>query len=328
MSAARTLFDSIASEQDIQDLIDADEPETLHLDFKEILDSPNKKQKKERDELLAKAISGFANADGGVLVLGVQNKPRNLKPIAEVKCFEQEVNELLSRLVTYPVPGVETDAVPASSGVGKGYIKVLVPASDLAPHRSQKDKNYYRRTGDSFVPMEHYEIADIFSRRHHPVLVFCVRLWGSISERESRVLATAGVVNKGRAMARYPLFELVDIPKDLEVQPTHTLIRLDRWVQQQDAIKRHRYQGCSEDVIHGSEVLEFFHVIKDYEPLTRLTPTGDVERQLSARFAAEGFPVTESVLTLTKRDVDEALSGGTLTLEVDSRGNTRRTCIA
>lgn len=155
MNAAKIIFDALVSggEAEVIRLIRNDEPEHLHLDFK------TRPQDKDLQPLLGKALSGFANADGGVLVFGVAESSgvRTAEPFDDAKAFEQELNALFSRVVAFPVPGVVT-ALLASQQLGKAYVAVLVPASDLAPHRSEKDKRYYRRAGDSFYPMEHYDL--------------------------------------------------------------------------------------------------------------------------------------------------------------------------
>jgi hypothetical protein len=153
---AEAIFSAISDEHDIVRLIDEAEAERLHLDFK------RRPQPGDLRKVLGKALSGFANSDGGVLVFGVreQNGAWGADPIADLAAFESQVNELLARAVSYPVPGVQTKRVPASET--SGYLAVLVPQSDLAPHQAVDTKHYHRRHGDSFPPMEHYEVADAF----------------------------------------------------------------------------------------------------------------------------------------------------------------------
>ena len=147
------------------------ENESLYLDYKAFPNNSPLEKDTAFLKLLAKAISGFANANGGVLVIGINDKTRGPEPVVGLAAFAATLEEQLSRLVAFAVEGVETRSIRASTGVDEGFLVIRVPASGLAPHRSQKDHKYYRRTGESFVPMEHYEVADVFGRRHQPVLV-------------------------------------------------------------------------------------------------------------------------------------------------------------
>jgi len=71
--------------------------EKLHFDYKE----KNDRSKPELDESdkknLAKALSGFANSGGGVLLWGVDEEPRpKLKPITAIEEFLKRLLDLLA----------------------------------------------------------------------------------------------------------------------------------------------------------------------------------------------------------------------------------------
>lgn len=200
---ARTIFNSISSEQDVERLIRT-QVEDLYVDFKTKQDHAVSDVDRDLQVVLSKAIAGFANADGGVIVLGVnapQGQPPSLKLIAPLNDFEQEVNTYIPRSTSFPVIGAETKKVPFQGQAG-GVVLVYVPKSDLAPHCSMKDRRYYQRIGDSFLPMEHYQIADMFGRRHQPRLVPYVEASRDINFR-GRVELIVGVKNVGVAIARY-----------------------------------------------------------------------------------------------------------------------------
>ncbi|WP_075306142.1 helix-turn-helix domain-containing protein [Hyalangium minutum] len=200
---ARTIFNSINTDQDVGRLIRT-QVEDLYVDFKTKQDHAISDVDQHLQAVLSKAIAGFANADGGVIVLGVnapQGQPPSLKLIAPLNDFEQEVNSYIPRSTSFPVAGAETKKVPFQGQAG-GVVLVYVPKSDLAPHCSMKDRRYYQRIGDSFLPMEHYQIADMFGRRHQPRLVPYVEASRDINSRGGMELIV-GVKNVGVAIARY-----------------------------------------------------------------------------------------------------------------------------
>ena len=77
-TAARAIYDEMNTEDDIRRI--ACEEERLHLDFKErTVPDRDVLKDKETLKIFAKATSGFANADSGVLVVGVADNG-DLKP--------------------------------------------------------------------------------------------------------------------------------------------------------------------------------------------------------------------------------------------------------
>src|SRR5690242_13519586 len=94
-SAAELLYGTITTEADLERLRDERREEDLYLEFKEKaarrtpnLDDPDRKN-------FSKTLSGFANADGGVLIFGVATVRnaagvdcvRTLRPLADAQGF-------------------------------------------------------------------------------------------------------------------------------------------------------------------------------------------------------------------------------------------------
>ena len=304
--AARRLFDRIETEADIQALLDEEEPETLHLDYKEVVANPTRPQRRELERLLAKALSAFANADGGVIILGVKDAPRELSPIADLVVMDLWVNEQISRLVSFPIPGVLTEKIPAAANDGTGYLKVLVPASDMAPHRSQKNHRYYFRTGDSTLPMEHYQVADAFGRRHRPILKLLVRLENDIlpgRPGHRALVAHIGLKNSGRAVARFPLLQIHETTRDL--QPYQYVVPDGR----PRGLVEEPYRGGVNQVVHAGDVLQVFQYFRDIPDGGSFSSPDQVGLKIVASVAAQDFPMTQQTLTLTNQDLNDVLAG-------------------
>lgn len=151
--------------------------ETRFLDFKEKKDSDGVVQPNESDKRnLAKALSGFANAEGGLLIWGVgeQENENGIKvasadkSITGVEDFVRRLEHLLPNAVTRPIEGAYSFPVKKINS-HDGFAITYVPESNLAPHRAGFHlKEYYLRVGDNFIPMEHYQIEDMFGRRQRP----------------------------------------------------------------------------------------------------------------------------------------------------------------
>lgn len=111
---------------------------------------------------LAKALSGFANTKGGILVWGVycakdengEDCVQSLKPISNVAAFKSDIQSTLSQLTAPAVQGVEIFCILEDDSKSSGYVVLHVPASTV-PVESvfKKCKGFYERAGTSFIEM-------------------------------------------------------------------------------------------------------------------------------------------------------------------------------
>jgi len=205
---ADLIFEEIKNENDIQNLFTSYETESLHFDFKDATSQPS-------DDFingLGKALSGFSNADGGVLIYGVnENKkvaPRfTLLPSEHFLAYQAKIQEMVSRLTYPPNTKVLTKTIQSTANNGKGYVLALIPKSDIAPHQDVKTQKYYQRAGDSHTVMHHYQISDLFGKRLAPELV----LYGVLKKdlnRQNFITIELFVKNIGRAIAKFPFVHI------------------------------------------------------------------------------------------------------------------------
>jgi hypothetical protein len=143
---------------DVQALVDNQLPEGQRVEYKRELHLDTKTQKSEA----AKDVSGFANAQGGILIYGVDEDesdeplPTEVQPLAEPGLRTRLENVLDS--VLEPVPDYRIGVVPA----GDGYVMVVsVKAHGGRPVMDQGygEYRYFRRSGTRTRPMSADEIA-------------------------------------------------------------------------------------------------------------------------------------------------------------------------
>ena len=169
---------------------------------------------------LSKALSGFANSSGGLLIFGLVAHKANAdepdviskeEPIKDLDRFIPDVQTLIGKAVVPVVEGVEVKTIRYEKDPTLGFVTILVPESGRGPHRAMLKgtcSQYYKRSGDSFYVMEHFDLADMFGKRRRPDLRFGWRFghfvtMGSGNRHFSIIL---GLENIGRGIARYPLF--------------------------------------------------------------------------------------------------------------------------
>jgi hypothetical protein len=128
------------------------------LDFKGAAAIPPDKVK----EIWSKALAGFANTGGGVLVWGIDARKDRTTGVdcASALSLVPDPNALKSRLMELhhqstdpPVLNVEIESFSDPTASGAGFVVCLIPESPFKPHRAEHlvNKQYYIRAGDDFV---------------------------------------------------------------------------------------------------------------------------------------------------------------------------------
>ena len=143
-------FDQLDMAQ-IDEFIRVQQEEHLQLDFKIV----NSAELTNRDDKrnLAKALSGFANSSGGIIVWGVDARKNQdgidcatppLLPIAPIRRFLTRLNELTGEAVFPRVDGIRHKLIEQAPN--SGFAVSLVPESDAGPHMARLGENrYYKR---------------------------------------------------------------------------------------------------------------------------------------------------------------------------------------
>ncbi|MDS4023015.1 MAG: ATP-binding protein [Candidatus Competibacter sp.] len=179
MSRAHELFERLRKGglSALEELIADREPESLFLDFKRSpQDGAAKNLATEDNKNLSKAISGFANSSGGVVVWGVDcrrdsatgNEVAEKHPLIDASGFNTKLQAAVSRTTVPAHPGVQVLFFDEPGRSPCGYVVVYVPQSLIGPIRSLATNHYYVRTGSDFGFVPHDVLAGMFGRIPQP----------------------------------------------------------------------------------------------------------------------------------------------------------------
>ena len=209
MSSHEELFERLKNVAEIKALVGT--TEDLHLDCKVWPTSESDAQR-----ILAKAMCGFANADGGVLVIGMEAKAspskddpdliQGTQPVLDALAVKSKIENLVSQLVEPSLENVQIASVMQAPGSNSGFVLVDVPPTEGLPCRSRKDSKFYLRISAATMPMEYFQIADMFGKRRRPILKLYLqdgeinRIIGTPMDRTF----TIGIENRGRGVAKFP----------------------------------------------------------------------------------------------------------------------------
>ncbi len=162
---------------------------------------------------LAKSVASFANSEGGLLILGVKEKPEKHKgqvvkirpgviSALPISITREMIEANLTAKIQYPIDGITIVPLRSSSRSKKVIYLIDVPQSIRAPHRVN-ELYYYQRYNFTTYEMKHYQIADLFGRRLAPDLeIELIKKKGS-NEEKGHFTFHPILHNKGQAVAKY-----------------------------------------------------------------------------------------------------------------------------
>jgi hypothetical protein len=173
MSRAQDLFDRLVAggEAEVLSFIGQPVTEELFLDYKRSADDGAGTALHNRDRAnFAKAISGFGNSEGGVIVWGVDCRndpnigdiPTGPVRIQNPTRFKSRLEQATTGLTVPPHDGVRHHAIT------EGFVATLIPSGMHAPYQTVGDMSYYIRAGSNFAKTPHAVLAGLFGRRPQP----------------------------------------------------------------------------------------------------------------------------------------------------------------
>jgi len=300
---------------DVDQFLAEHQEENLHLDFKTLagwqLRVPDDKRS------FAKALSGFANSDGGIVIWGVDARKNadgvdcavSLEPIAGEASLVSRLNGLTSDMVNPPVDGILHRVVHQDADAS-GFAATLVPRSDAGPHMAKAGLDrYYKRSGDSFLKMEHFDVADMFGRRPRPSLaLFYTITTGGTKHVEGKPVVmlriVLGIENSGRGLARAP-YLAVKSERPLQVSGHG----VDGWGR--DGLlrlARHdpsyvKFGGMADTVIHPNTSREVLTLVGDYD----CSASPAIDLSVPYELTAEGVELLRGELLIRGDEIIEAV---------------------
>lgn len=308
----------------IDQLIADRRQESVNLDFKA---KPRRDRPDfDRDErkLLARASSGFANSAGGLLVLGVDARKdaddpvdcaRAAQPISSIEECCSAAQSLIGEMVQPRYEGVSVAAIMSDREPSSGYLLIAVTRSERRPHRAEAgDGRYYKRAGDSFYLMEHYDIEDAFRRVNQLDLDPIWRMdWIGKMPCEGYIEQSFnlsfGLKNISEYLARFPYLSIECQPASADSAMTQETpwrySRLDGW---------HHFDASTADVVHPNrETLVATMRIRirenpSHDLFFNGKPLGGIPFSFKMRIGCEAIPMKTQLFSIDRWEVWERVN--------------------
>lgn len=178
--ASLGLYNVLSRYSDLEDLIAEGEAESLHLECKAPVSPQLGKNQK---NALGKAISGFSNTAGGVILWGISTTRHahsgldvlaQIEPIGQCSSLARQLASVVPRLTTPPVLNVTSKTIKRRPRDTKGIVTTHIPRHLGDPVQSNEDNLFYFRSGDEFTVAPYEMIQRLFlattSPDIHPII--------------------------------------------------------------------------------------------------------------------------------------------------------------
>ena len=226
------------TEEDLLELISTQAEESVHLDFKS---SGALDKKDDKRAEIAKDVSAFANSDGGIIVYGMNEENHVAHSLSYIdgNVYTKEwIERVINNGIQRRIEGIKIYPIRVDGDVRKSVYVVSIPRSANAPHMCSKRHIYYKRYNFESVPMEEYEVRDLFNRAAIPNLAItgCALIPTNESKDDLTYGLWANIANDGNQVCEsFKLNFYINNPqicdisyKVLEEKHSHTIISQNR----------------------------------------------------------------------------------------------------
>lgn len=143
--------------------------ENINLDYKGA-DSLAKSDGKKKE--IAKDVSAFANANGGLIIYGIRefdekeksHLPEKLDPVDRMDFSKEWLEHIINSNIAPKVKNLKIHSITIGDNDSNQVAYVVDIPQGHTAHQAQ-DKRYYKRYNFESVAMEDYEIKDIINRK-------------------------------------------------------------------------------------------------------------------------------------------------------------------
>lgn len=263
-------------------IIDDENPlkEAEWIDYKSGFDTKAK-------EHWSKALSGFANSGGGILLWGIQTRTKDKYDVPDAIVLVANAKELAGKLETWkstmvdpPVLGAEVRSI--SDKDGKGFVVAFIPESSRKPHQAKADEchgQYYIRVGHQTLPASQSLLRTLFYPQFNPVLSLTpVTIGGGVSSGHN---VSFRLKNEG-VSTLYDLFVVIERQdENLQFVPDEVYVVREWKTEKMTSLVGKRYlhpetmQNLGTAIVHFDAVVTVSVYGRDMKPIRwKITSTG------------------------------------------------------
>jgi len=226
--------------------------------------------------ILAKAACGLSNAEGGVIIIGMDARGQPNEPdliqgfvfVADTNQVAATAREIIAEALEPGIRNIQVAEVAERYGEVSGCVVVYIAEEDGTPQRVKKGGQFYVRMATATLPMLYSQIADRFGRRPHAMLV--VEPTRLVFEQQNmqpgiRTLRLI-VANVGRGSARFPALRCLK-GGGLRHDPGPYNTKAPTWRHFDDQLEWFSYRGSANDFLHPGEKIAVASLLQSGDPI-------------------------------------------------------------
>lgn len=298
-------------EKAINRLLDDSSLESFYLDFKQIATQSSDNRLHDSDkENYVKAVSGFSNTSGGLLIWGIKesNKKFSKLPTIKPEFFASILNHNVSNITQPALGGINSFIIRSEDDNTKGYVITEIPKYFMSPVQVIADvpelrHKYYIRSGSSFVPANHDILTGLFNRERSSRLSYHWSTFEKYQENEKIIIYrfTLNLQNKGVGILRDVWINFSSSGFNIDLEKTNQTDLFTGWNIYGNALALVTIDGykCAPQNIIAPFLINF--VIKK-ESIAD-------EAWLYFSFGANQVSPVEKKITISKKDLTDFISG-------------------
>lgn len=173
-------------EDTINSIINNNLEESINIEFKS--SGALSKQDSVKKEI-SKDISAFANSDGGIIIYGLDEESHVASKVSFIdgNTYTKEwIENIILSTIQPRIDNLKIIPVRFNEEISKSLYVLKIPKSNNSPHMNG-DKKYYRRFNFQSVPMEEYEVKNLYNKLDSYVLEL-EKITTKYSLKEDKVL--------------------------------------------------------------------------------------------------------------------------------------------
>lgn len=147
----------------IENIIKNNLEESINIEFKS--SGALSKQESVKKEI-SKDVSAFANSDGGIIIYGIEENKHVASKLSFIdgNIFTKEwIENIIISTIQPKIDNFKIIPIRFEDDIKKSVYVLKIPKSNNSPHMNG-DKKYYRRYNFQSVPMEEYEVKNLYNK--------------------------------------------------------------------------------------------------------------------------------------------------------------------
>jgi hypothetical protein len=178
------------NEEGIKKIIDQKIEESIIIEYKR---SGSLERNPRKIDEISKDVSAFANSSGGIIIYGIEEEnhvPKGYSFIDGNEFTKEWLENIIDSNIFPKIQELIIHPIRFNNEILKSIYVIEIPKSKSSPHMANKGNRYYRRYNFKSVPLEEYEVRNLYFKSEQTVLKIdeTISAGGSSSSQNNKLV--------------------------------------------------------------------------------------------------------------------------------------------